>query len=96
MKDFFRKLFSENSGVSMMRIMSLLALLASIVIAFVGMNKLPVDYSGISLLVSVFLSAAFGGKVLQKRIEQSGAKAEVEVTTEHKEEKSTVKVDSPD
>ena len=90
-----------------MRIMSILALFAGIGVAFVGMTKLPVDYSGISLLVSVFLSAAFGGKVMQKRIEANGAKSDTETTTRPQEElqalepkkeitKINVKVDNPD
>ncbi len=65
----------------MMRVMSLLSLLAAIALSFVGINKVPVDYSGLSLLVGAFLSAAFGGKVMQKRIEVNGAKSDVEVDT---------------
>ena len=79
----------------MMRVMSLFALLAGIAVAFVGMTKLPVDYSGISLLVSVFLSAAFGGKVMQKRIEANGAKDNVEETMRPASKPNT-KVDNPD
>lgn len=105
MGNFLRQLFSESSGVSMMRIMSFLALTAGIGIAFYGMTKLPVDYSGIALLTSVFLSAAFGGKVLQKRIEADGSKNETEVSTRSetvtavsklKEDKKVIKVDNPD
>lgn len=94
MLDFLKKLFAEGSGVSMMRVMSIIALIAGVAVAFVGMNKLPVDYSGISLLVSVFLSAAFGGKVMQKRIEANGAKSDVEVT--ERPAPTKVKVDNPD
>jgi hypothetical protein len=79
MKQFLMDLFSENGAISMMRVMSLIALLIGGALAFVGLSKLPVDYSGISILVSVFLSAAFGGKVLQKRIEVNGAKSDVNV-----------------
>lgn len=81
MKQWLKALFSEQSGVSMMRVMSIISLLVGCAVAFVGLNKMPVDYSGISLLVSVFLSAAFGGKVMQKRIEVNGAKSDVEVDT---------------
>jgi hypothetical protein len=81
MKKWLSQLFSESGGVSMMRVMSILCCIAAIAISFVGLNKMPVDYSGISLLVSVFLSAAFGGKVMQKRIEASGAKSDVVVDT---------------
>lgn len=94
MRDFLIKLFGENTGVSMMRVMSFLALLAGIAVAFVGISKIPVDYSGISLLVSVFLSAAFGGKVLQKRIETNGAKSETEVTQRPKTSDQP-KIDQP-
>lgn len=106
MREFLKELFSEDSGVSMMRIMSILALMAGIGIAFYGMTKLPVDYSGIALLTSVFLSAAFGGKVLQKRIEADGTKTDNEISTRSesvtttiskpKEEKTINKVDNPD
>lgn len=85
MKKFLQALFSENGAISMMRVMSILALLAGIAVAFVGLSKPVVDYSGISLVVSVFLSAAFGGKVMQKRIEVSGAKSD-----------SIVNLDNPD
>ena len=81
MKQWLLALFSETSGVSMMRVMSFVSLIVGCTVAFVGLNKTPIDYSGISLLVSVFLSAAFGGKVMQKRIEANGAKADVEVDT---------------
>ena len=60
----------------MMRVMSILALLAAIGIAFAGLAHTPVDYSGLTLLCSAFLSAAFGGKVMQKRIEVNGAKSD--------------------
>jgi uncharacterized membrane protein YiaA len=80
MVQFLRELFNEGGTVSMMRLMSILALLAGIAVAIIGLNKPVVDYSGISLVVSVFLSAAFGGKVLQKRIEIDGTRAETEVT----------------
>ena len=107
MINFFKQLFQSGSGVSMMRFMSFISLWAGIAIAFYGMSKGVVDYSGISLLVSIFLSAAFGGKVMQKRIEANGAKADIESTTrpdEHldatgpKKEvtKINVKVDNPD
>jgi hypothetical protein len=86
--------------------MSLLALFAAIGIGFYGMTKLPVDYSGITMLTGVFLSAAFGGKVMQKRIEANGAKSDTEMTTRPNEAmapvsektvtKIDVKVDNPD
>lgn len=56
---FLRALFSEGSQVSMMRVMSLLALLMGGYLAYVGKDA----------CVSIFVIAAFGGKVLQKGIE---------------------------
>jgi uncharacterized membrane protein len=85
MKQFLRDLFSENGNISMMRVMSLLALSAGIAIAVIALSKpIAVDYSGVSMLVSVFLGAAFGGKVMQKRIEVSGAKSDVSVDLKDK------------
>ena len=77
MTKWLNGLFSENGTVSMMRLMSIICCIAAVVIAIMGIEKPIVDYSGISLVVSVFLSAAFGGKVMQKRIEVSGAKSDI-------------------
>jgi uncharacterized membrane protein YiaA len=99
MKSFLAQLFSDSGRISMMRVMSILSLLAGIATAFVGLNKTPIDYSGISLLVSVFLSAAFGGKVMQKRIEINGVKADTEVDTPPRKDPEVPtkpKVDNPD
>lgn len=65
----FSKLFSENSEVSMMRVMSMLSLSAGIVIGAYGLctNK---DMSALSMLCGVFVGAAFGGKVGQKFAER--------------------------
>jgi hypothetical protein len=76
MKDFLRQLFSDSGDVSMMRIMALLCLLAGIILAFVGINKTPIDYSGIAILVGVFLGAAFTGKVTQKSVELNAPKVD--------------------
>jgi len=73
---FLKDLLSESGRVSMMRLMSLLSLLASIAIAIIGLNKPIVDYSGLSLLCGAFLSAAFGGKIAQKSIEVKGIKVQ--------------------
>jgi hypothetical protein len=69
MKRLFLDLISSNSTLSSMRVMSLVSLLAAIGIALYGMNKPAIDYSGLTMLVATFLSAAFGGKVAQKSIE---------------------------
>lgn len=69
MKQFGLNLLKSGSGVSMMRFMSLICCLAAIGIAFMGMRKPTIDYSGLTMLCSAFLSAAFAGKILQKKVE---------------------------
>ena len=76
---WIKELFSDSGSISLMRVMSLLCCLSAIAIAIIGISKYNVDYSGVSLLVSSFLTAAMGGKIFQKRIEVSGAKASVRV-----------------
>jgi hypothetical protein len=49
-------LFSENGTVSMMRLMSIICCIAAVVISIMGIEKPVVDYSGISLVVSVFIT----------------------------------------
>jgi hypothetical protein len=71
---FLKDLLSESSRASMMRFMSLVCCLAAISIAILGINKPTIDYSGLSLLCGAFLSAAFGGKIMQKSIEAKGVK----------------------
>lgn len=66
-----RELFSENLGdVSMMRLMSLICVIASVIIAITGLywNR---DLMGITTLCLAFLTTAFGGKIWQKKIESS-------------------------
>ncbi len=58
-------MFSESSKVSMMRVMSLLSLVAGIILAFVGLNQQQ-EPSSLAVLVAVFVGSAFGGKALQK------------------------------
>lgn len=60
----------------MMRVLCIMAMIAAIGIAFAGVAHTPVDYSGLTLLCTAFLSAAMGGKVMQKRIEVNGAKTD--------------------
>lgn len=72
--DFIKQLFSDGGSVSMMRVMSIICCIASIILAIIGLNRTPIDYSGLSLLCGAFLSAAFGGKIMQKRIEADGSK----------------------
>lgn len=78
MKHFILQLFSEKSTVSMMRVMSIMCCTASIAISMIGLSKPNIDYSGLALLSGAFLSAAFGGKIMQKKIEVNGAKTTTE------------------
>lgn len=87
MRDFFSKLFSENGGVSAMRVMAMLCCIAAIVIAIIGLSHSPVDYSGLSLLCGAFLSAAMGGKLLQKKVELNGTKTDTTVDIDSNESK---------
>lgn len=77
--DLLKKLFSDSGDVSEMRVMSMLALLVGSALAFIGIGKPQIDYSGLTMLVGAFIGAAFTGKVMQKRVEQDGKKT---VTTE--------------
>jgi hypothetical protein len=66
--NYLKELLSETGTASMTRFMSLLCVLAALIIS------ISVVYKGQSLdsavgLVSVFLAAAFGGKVMQKHAE---------------------------
>lgn len=74
-----KALFSESGDFSMMRLMSLLCCLASIGLAVLGICKANIDYSGVTMLCTAFLTAAFGGKIMQKRIEIDGAKSDSQV-----------------
>lgn len=81
MKQYLKALLSENGSISMMRVMSLMSCITAVIIALIGLYKPQPDYSGLSMLCGTFLSIAFGGKVMQKRIEVSGAKSDSEITT---------------
>lgn len=81
MKKFFMDLFDEKSTISSMRFMSITSLFIGGVIAAIGLYKCD-DLMGISLLVGVFVSAAFTGKVLQKNIEEKAEAKAAEETEE--------------
>lgn len=66
----FKDCFSENTGVSSMRLMSMISLLVASAIAFIGLFK-GSDLANLSILSGVFLGGSFGGKVMQKRSEVS-------------------------
>ncbi len=58
---FLKALFSENSDISMMRVLSLISLLIGGYLAVTGHDT----------SVAVFVISAFGGKAVQKAIEVS-------------------------
>jgi len=76
MKKFFMDLFDETSNISSMRFMSVTSLFIGAGIAIYGIAKVA-DLTGVALLVSVFVGAAFTGKVMQKNAE---LKSESETT----------------
>ena len=69
MKIWLSALFSCNDSVSVMRLMSLLSLLAGIAIAIIGMLR-GADLKELAWLVGVFVTSAFGGKAMQKGFEK--------------------------
>lgn len=74
--NFIREMLNEKGNISSIRVMSFISLLTGCGIGIAGVCKSIPDYSGLSLLVSTFLSAAFIGKVSQKSIEYKGLKSE--------------------
>ena len=60
-----RDLFSENSSISSMRVMSMISLLIGGGIAVYGVYQ-GKDLSALSVLCAVFVGSAFSGKVGQK------------------------------
>jgi hypothetical protein len=68
--NFLNRLFSDSGDVSMLRVMSLLSLLAGIGLAFLNHDQ----------SVLIFVSAAFGGKCTQKYLELT-AKKETQTTS---------------
>lgn len=71
MKDWLTKLFSEDSGVSSMRVMAFVSLFAGVTIAFIGVFR-GSDLMGLSALAGVFVGSAFAGKAVQKAQEIKG------------------------
>lgn len=62
-------LVSADDGVSTMRLMALVSLLAGTGIALWGITK-GVDLRDLATLVGVFVGSAFGGKAIQKGFEK--------------------------
>ena len=75
MRDFIKKLLSERSQYSSMRLMSILSLLVASALAFIGLHK-GVDLGSLATLCGVFLGAGFVGKATQKFAENKQASQE--------------------
>ena len=70
MKEFLRKMLSENSEVSEMRVSAFICTIAAVSVAIYGMSKPPIDYQGLSILCGTFLGTSMAGKVSQKFAER--------------------------
>lgn len=70
-KTILRKVLSEESGVSAMRIMAFISLVIGGGIAVAGLI-MKVNLTELSILVGVFVGSAFGGKAIQKFAENKG------------------------
>lgn len=64
-----REVLSEQGSISCMRVLSCVSLLVGSGIAIYGITHSK-DLSGVTMLVSVFVGSAFGGKILQKKDEK--------------------------
>lgn len=65
------RLLSESGDISCMRVMSLLSLCFGFAVFISGLVA-GRDLSQVSVIVGIFVGAAFGGKVAQKFGETSG------------------------
>lgn len=76
-----KALLSDEGNVSMTRFLSLLCVMAALLISFFTLYK---DLSADTAvgLVSVFLGAAFGGKIAQKFAEVKSESAKAEIRSE--------------
>lgn len=81
MARFLRDLFSDKGSVSMVRVMSLIAIIISGYIAIRGL-EMHSDINGLAMLCGVFLSAAFAGKVTQKMVETKVTPNEIKQSSE--------------
>jgi hypothetical protein len=73
MREWLHQLFSDSGTVSMVRVLSLLCVLAA---TGIGLKVAAVNgnMSDAAILVSAFLVPAFGGKVWQKSVENEKEK----------------------
>lgn len=63
-----REVLSINGHLSSMRVMCFFALIVGAALAFYGLRR-GVNPAELTLLVSVFVGGAFGGKVMQRKSE---------------------------
>lgn len=68
MKQFIKEMLNESGTVSSVRFMALACVACASACAFYGLYS-GKDLTGVSVLCGVFLSAAFGGKIMQKKFE---------------------------
>jgi hypothetical protein len=66
--NFFKKLLSENNEVSCMRLMAIISLFVGSSIAYIALYK-NCDLTSSAPTISIFVGAAFGGKIWQKYAE---------------------------
>lgn len=64
-----REILSSDSPVSSMRLMAIISLLCGCFLGAFGLY-MGRDLLGLAALCSVFVTAAFGGKVIQKTMEK--------------------------
>jgi len=62
------RLLNERDSLSMMRFLCLISMIIAGLIAFIGLIR-GSDLVGLSALCGVFITAAIGGKAVQKNIE---------------------------
>lgn len=69
--EFLRRMFSGDSSVSCMRVMSMLSLLLGAGVAYLQIFN-ACKLSDSATIVGIFVGSAFGGKVAQKFAEYKG------------------------
>ena len=74
MKRFILEMLQEaNGGISTTRVMAFYSLIMGSLIALYGLHQ-GSDLTGLSALCSVFVGAAFAGKVIQRHVEKKDTK----------------------
>lgn len=77
MKTWLIQLFSSNSAVSSMRVMSMICILSAVGLGWYGITQNR-DLTGLSILCGTFLTAGFTGKAVQKKMEPSKSATDAE------------------